>query len=121
MASTGLTGPYAHTSAEVDNQVTRTSAGAYALGRTDSSGTFLVSYVGRSDDDLNNRLKTHASNATYKQFKYGYMGSSKAAFEKECTLYHDFGESSLDNKIHPARPANSTWSCPKCTTFDQVI
>lgn len=113
MASSGLKGSYALTESGIDANVTRTSAGAYALGRVKDE-TFLVSYIGRSDDDVNDRLKDHVDD--YDRFKYAYFPSPKAAFEKECNLYHDFDPP--DNKIHPARPNNTNWSCPRCDKFD---
>ncbi len=107
MASSGLKGPYALTDDMIDDEVTRTSAGAYALGKL-SGDTFYIEYVGRSDTDVNNRLHDHVGN--YPKFKYDYFGSAKAAFEKECNLYHDFNPS--DNKAHPARPNGANWKCP---------
>lgn len=116
MASTGLEGAFALSAKAVDAAVTQTSAGAYALGNT-KDGTFYISYVGRSDSDLNARLKQWVGK--YPQFKASYFGSPKAAFEKECHLWHDFGgpEGRLDNTIHPDRPANSGWGCPRCRIF----
>ena len=113
MVSTGLKGSYPLTESDINTNVTMASAGAYALGRLKDEA-FLVSYVGRSDDDVNARLKQHVSD--YARFKYRYFPSPKAAFEKECDLYHDFEPP--DNKIHPARPKNSDWTCPRCSTFD---
>ena len=113
MASTGLKGSYRLTDSAVDSNVTQTSAGAYALGRLEDE-KFLVSYIGRSDDNVNARLKQHVGD--YDRFKYGYFSSPKTAFEKECNLYHDFDPP--DNKIHPARPNNSNWTCPRCSKFD---
>jgi hypothetical protein len=113
MASSGLSGPYALNEATIDSIVTRKSPGAYALGNT-SDNTYYINYVGRSDIDLNARLKQHVG--AYPQFKYGYQPSPKAAFDKECGLYHDFQPP--DNKVHPARPQGSGWSCPRCDIFD---
>lgn len=46
------------------------------------------------------------------------LTSAKAAFEKECHNYHDFGgKEKLDNTIHPDRPAGSGWKCPCCKIF----
>lgn len=87
MPSSGLRGPFALTSDGIDDNVTLTSAGAYALGKTKDS-TFHISYVGRSDDDVNDRLHDHIG--SYQQFKYEYYGSAKAAFEKECNLLPRF-------------------------------
>ena len=45
---------------------------------------------------------------------------AKAAFEKECQNYHDFGGSKkLDNKIHPDRPKDKDYECPVCDIFDE--
>jgi len=65
---------------------------------------------------LKDRLKKWVG--SYKEFKFSCASSPKAAFEKECKNYHDFGGSgSLDNKIHPDRPKNSSWQCPYCDNF----
>ena len=119
MPSTGLKGSYSLTTEKIDEIVTNTSPGAYALGRYDSEEkTFYISYVGRSDNDINDRLKKHATEGKYSRFKFDYYDSPKAAFEKECNLYHDFGEKEkLDNKKHPQRPDDSTWECPRCDIF----
>lgn len=119
MTNTGLKGSFPLTEDGIDNEVTRESLGAYALGHLNNNSTFIVSYVGRSDDDLNSRLKSWIGKKNYKRFKYDYFPSPKAAFEKECRLYHDFGKKEvLDNDIHPARPENTNWECPVCTIFD---
>jgi hypothetical protein len=113
MTSSGLSGPWEMTAAKIDAVVTKTSAGAYALGYT-RDGTFYIKRVGRSDKDLNARLKSYIGD--YKQFKCDYFSSPKAAFEKECGLYHDFNPD--DNVVHPDRPNGSNWSCPRCRLFD---
>ena len=100
---------------KIDQVITRKSPGVYALDKT-MKGRFHASYVGRSDDDLKARLKTHVE-SEYKYFKFDYATYSKNAYEKECELYHDFGgpEGKLDNKSHPDKPTNSGWKCPKCS------
>jgi hypothetical protein len=65
---------------------------------------------------VNGRLKNWIG-GRYPYFKFDYFGSAKAAFEKECHLFHDFGETSLDNKVHPTGPENSNWKCPRCRHF----
>ena len=82
MASLDMRGPYNFTSLEIDRIVTRTSAGNYALGRT-GDDTFFVSYVGRSDSNINQELKARLT-LNYTKFKYSYATSPKAAFGKEC-------------------------------------
>ena len=114
MASTGLNGPHTLDSETVEKTVTKTSPGNYALGRVKDDGKFYVNYVGRADKDLATRLKQHAGK--YERFKYGYATSPKAAFEKECQLFHDFEPPA--NKIHPDRPDNTNWECPVCDLFD---
>ena len=118
MPSLGMEGPYIFTSSEINRVVTRTSPGNYALGYKNTDGKLIVQYVGRSDVDVNEELKARLDDR-YKRFKYSYATSPKAAFEKECRNYHDFGGSKeLDNKIHPSRPAGSGWKCPVCNIFD---
>lgn len=115
MASLGMEGPFDLTNESIDRNITKTSAGNYALGYV-TDGTFYVRYVGRSDTDVNKRLKDHVGK--HKSFKYSYASSPKAAFEKECNNFHDFGEEKkLENDIHPDRPKNSDWKCPRCKIF----
>ncbi len=114
MVSSGLNGPHILSNTEIDKAITRTSAGAYALGEIINS-VFNISYVGRSDTDVGKRLKDHIGK--HPHFKFDYFGSPKSAFEKECNLFHDFGETNLDNKIHPDRPKDSGWKCPCCKNF----
>jgi len=115
MANSGLSGPYTLTAENIDLIVVYKSPGAYALGHLNSEGGYIIDYVGRSDSDINNRLKSWV-NKGYNSFKYGYFNSPLSAFEKECTLYHDFGNN-RNNKEHPARPVNSYWLCPVCSFF----
>lgn len=112
MAETKLFGPHVLAENVIDAAVKGIGPGAYALGRHDGS-TFFLRYVGRSDGDVNGRLKQWAGKYTH--FKYAFFPTSLAAFEKECHMFHDFGGSAkLDNKVHPARPQGTTWKCPCC-------
>jgi hypothetical protein len=114
--SLGMTGPFDLNNEKIDELITKTSAGNYALGYLNKENSFIVKYVGRADSDLNGRLKDHVGE--YSKFKFSYATSPKAAFEKECANYHDFGEkNSLDNKIHPDRPTGSNWKCPYCNNY----
>ena len=103
----------------IEKNVSKTSAGNYALGRTEGS-TFYVLYVGRSDTDVKSRLLSWAAEKTkYTKFKFSYADTIKEAFEKECQNYHDFGESEkLDNDIHPDRPKGTDWKCRRCNIFN---
>ena len=112
MAVPDLSEHFALTDAMIDAKVTKKSPGVYVLDAT-SSGPFIVSYVGRSDVNLNSRL--HDWVGKYKYFKARYCDSAKAAFEAECELYHAL--SPKDNANHPARPTGSNWVCPRCYIF----
>lgn len=115
MADTGLFGPHALNVKTIDTVVIGVGAGAYALGRHSAAG-YYVDYVGRSDGDLNGRLKQWAAEGKYSHFKYGFLDSPQNAFFYECRLYHDFGglKGQLDNAVHPARPQGTGWKCPHC-------
>ena len=116
MASLGMNGPYKLDKETIDEQVTRTSPGNYALGKKNDKDKFLVEYVGRAGKDVNNRLKSWVGKTKRPLFKYKYATSAKAAFEKECENYHDFNPSG--NDIHPDRPSGTSWKCPRCNVFD---
>lgn len=117
-----MKGPYKFNNNEISKQVTKMSAGNYALGyietKKDGKHIFIVKYVGRSDSDVAGRLKQHIGE-NYSYFKYSYSTSPRDAFLKECENYHDFeGCVKLDNEIHPDRPKNTNWKCPYCDVFD---
>ena len=117
MPITGLWGPYSLDIDTIDAEVKKkNSAGAYALGHVNKEGEFVPKYVGRSDDDINGRLKKWVG-SEYSKFKFKYYDSPKAAFEKECNLYHDW-KNQLDNKQHPDRPDGTNWKCPRCNVFN---
>jgi hypothetical protein len=117
MANAGLLGPYPLTAAALELTLAETRPGAYALGRISKDGsTFLISYVGRSDTDVRKRLRDWVG--AYPHFKYEFFASPKDAFRKECNLFHDFGETTLDNPAHPARPSGTSWTCPRCRALE---
>lgn len=97
----------------IDDNVTRTSMGNYAIGYV-KDGKFYTTYVGRSDTDVNARLKKHVEkHGNSNRFRYDYASSVTAAFERECQNYHSY-ESSLTNEIHPDQPSvhGKTIYCP---------
>lgn len=114
MASLNMHGPYPLTNEDIDKRIPVGSKGNYAYGYTNSEGTFIVKYVGRSDTDLNDRAKHGVGQ--YKQYKYSIAKTVKEAYEKECRNYHDFGgpEGRLDNDIHPDKPNGTELECPYC-------
>jgi hypothetical protein len=113
MAILNMDGPFILTNEEVDKQITRVSCGNYALGYVKDGG-FYVQYVGRADENLNQRVKQHCKEP-YEFFKFSYATSPRDAYLKECRNYHDFSElGKINNKIHPDQPKNANWKCPAC-------
>ncbi len=82
-------GPYPLTNDGVKAAVTYKSPGAYALGKMGADGVFYIDYVGRSDDDVADRLTKHVPEP-YQQFFFGYYDDAQSAHAKECWLYHTF-------------------------------
>lgn len=108
-----MEGPFILSEFEIDNLVEVNKIGNYVLCLLEDK-TFVIKYVGRSDNDLNDRLKKHLEE-NYTLFMFSYASSIQDAYEKECQNYHDFGGSDkLDNKIHPAKPEGINCICPKC-------
>ena len=102
LESLGVEGPFNFTAAEVDAKVLPHRVGSYVLGIMEDK-RFKVSYVGRSDSDLNAELKKGLP-LGYSQFMFSYARSREDAFMKEAKNYHFFGGRKLDNKRHPERP-----------------
>ncbi len=104
-------GPHPLTNDGVSKAVLYKSPGAYALGKMGNDGIFYIDYIGRSDEDVADRLCKHVPEP-YQQFFFSYYTTAQEAHAKECWLYHTFKPT--DNKIHPAKPKNSRLSCPTC-------
>ena len=115
MRGSGLKGSFPLNRAQVEAHVSIVSPGIFALGQRSADGSkFTIARVGRSDADVNRRLRDYIGR--YSHFKFGYSPSSADAFEKECALYHQLNP--RDNKAHPLRPAGTIWRCPMCEIFD---
>jgi hypothetical protein len=110
--SAGLLGPFELAYDVVADEVVAHRPGAYALGYTDLNGRFCVTFVGSSITDLKEKLKEHIGTA--RQFKFRHFATEKAAFEKECELFHQFLP--VGNFLHPERPPNVNWECVRCLT-----
>jgi hypothetical protein len=104
------------TKESINQNVPRKLSGVYRLDRTSSRAEepFITDYVGRSDSDLNDQLQKHIGKYTW--YWCEYSTSPKAAFERECEMYHDYKP--RDNAPHPARPFGSGWKCPRCRVLD---
>ena len=119
MANLGMgTEFYDYSKDEMNACVASNKIGNYALGHENKEGKFVPEYVGRSDSDLLERLKSHIDEGDkYNSFKFCYKKTVKEAFEQECKNYHDFIDQ-LDNDIHPRRPVGKNYPCPVCGSFD---
>ncbi len=118
MPSLGMKGPYRLIPNHVDRLIPQVHPGNFAIGYVKESGAFVVRLVGRADSDLNRTLKQVDSDGLT-WFKWSYAPSEKVAFDKECRVYHDFGENSrLENDDHPEPPTDTNWKCPICDIFD---
>ena len=114
MRGSGLKGSFPLNRAQVEAHVSVVSPGIFALGHRSADGSkFTIARVGRSDADVNRRLRDYIGQ--YSHFKFGYSPSSAEAFERECALYHQLNPR---DKAHPLRPAGTIWRCPKCEIFD---
>jgi hypothetical protein len=112
--ATGLFGIFQLTETAIDLHVS-SGIGAYLLGdQLNSDGSLFVRYAGRSDSDLNKRLKDWVG--SYNHFLYGYYSTIADAYQAECHFYHTFGgaDGRLDNSVHPAKPFFVSGSCPVC-------
>lgn len=115
MPSLRMEGPYNLVINTIEEKVAKISPGTYALGRKNENGTFLVSYIGRADNDLTSKLKSWIDRTDRPLFKFRYAMSARDAFGMECENYHDFVKNSKNN--HPERPANTNWKCPRCQIY----
>jgi hypothetical protein len=113
-------GPFPFSLLSVDQHVEPNRIGAYVLqGPGERKGDLVIARVGRSDTDLNRRLKAYLTNFPYTadaryyaitHFSFGYLETKASAFETECVLFHDW-EPPL-NDHHPGRPRGSIRGCP---------
>jgi hypothetical protein len=116
MTRTGLSGPFRLTIAAIEAAVLKTSAGVYAIGHADGMGRFCVSHVGRDDQDVRAKLRSYVGSDML--FKFAYYHDGRAAFEKECQLFHDI--SPPRNRVHPDRPRGTTLTCPGCRIYQRA-
>ncbi len=109
-----LSGPFPFSPSSIDARVSKTSPGVYALGYT-FNNMFYIERIGRSDVDLNARLKSDEYKGKYSFFKGLYYPTADAAFHAECDLWHTYG--GTKNPLHPDRPKGKTHKCNHCNTF----
>ncbi len=114
MTSLDMYGPFEYNQKIINEIIPNNIIGNYALGHLDGI-SFVVEYVGRSDNDLLSRI-SH-SLGKYTHFKFSPANSPLETYQKECLNWHDFGGENgyLDNDIHPDRPDGVKLAfCPIC-------
>ncbi len=110
MPKTGLLGPHRLDVDGIGHAVRRRCPGTFVLGYEDFNKTFYVNYVGRSDRDLVEDLKSRIGSDIL--FKYALYSTPQEAFYKECELFHSFNPRA--NILHPTRLEGTNWKCPSC-------
>ena len=105
---------YPLNNAIIDRLIPPNTIGNYVLGYRESANEIQIKYVGRSDTDLNRRLKEHLSDS-YEAFMFNIQNTPEEAYIEECWNWHGCdGEEWLDDEIHPDRPEGCTEICPVC-------
>lgn len=106
-----LNGPYSLLCDALNDELVEDCPGVFALGYTDYSGRFCVTFVGSAGRDMKSKLRRYIGTAA--QFKFRHFPDERQAFEKECELFHRFMP--FKNFLHPERPEGTTWQCPGCS------
>lgn len=115
MGSSVLTGPFRLSYDGIEFAIRKASPGVFALGSLDEEGRFCLSKIGRSDDNVKEKLRMFI--ASEPLFKFSYEFDSRQAFLKECDLFHKFRPQG--NFLHPNRPAGTDLTCPHCQAGHQ--
>ncbi|MEM7653596.1 MAG: hypothetical protein AAF220_10495 [Pseudomonadota bacterium] len=111
-----LDGPWQLTEKNIEKVAKLAAPGAFVLGVV-KGGQFLVSYVGRDDEDVQAAIfDAYDRHGRATHFKMSYLATAHAAWQKHCHLWHGYGgaEGKLYNRDHPEPPAGSRIECPVC-------
>jgi hypothetical protein len=121
-----MDGPFNLTQNNIDK--VKEQAGVYILGGKSADGKSWGCYVGRSDNDISERLQfwfdliegaRKPENTTDRcilgkgpdHYWRAYTNTSRKAYNEECRVYHKHGYTC--NAIHPAK-SNNAWSHLVC-------
>jgi hypothetical protein len=115
MTASLLLGPHRLDFDEIEVAVPRIVPGVYVLGHVDYRNVFYLNAIGRCDVDLRTGLQGLIGSGGY--FKYQVTLTSRAAFEHECKLFHQFRPNTA---MHPVRSENKDWTCPYCRVARDV-
>ena len=95
--------------AENVKKVPESILGVFQLSK---DGDENISYVGRADDNLRDRLMEQLGKG-YTHFQWVHLPWVKETFEMHCRLHHHGGGlKKLDNLDHPYPPEGKLWQCP---------
>lgn len=123
-----MRGPFDLTTENI--RLIKNEPGVYVLGGKNSDGSYWGCYVGRSDEDVADRISYWFNlingdevpkndsekciiRSSPKYYWREYTNSAREAYELECKIYHDHDNGYSCNVIHPAK-TYSSWSCPIC-------
>jgi hypothetical protein len=85
-----------------------------------SKGEANISYVGRADESLRDRLLEMLDKG-YTHFQWVPLPWTKETFEMQCRLYHHGGgRKKLDNIDHPYPPEGKLWPCVMSATTPAI-
>lgn len=108
-----MVGPFELTHDTIEKKINKDAAGTYVLGRMIPFGDarlFVPKYVGRSVQNLRERLKDHGG---FSHFKFRLTPSGEEAFRLQCEVFHRY-RSSIINRLHPSPPGSTARTCPLC-------
>ncbi len=112
----GMSLIYELTNEQVNERVRTSCMGNYWYLTQKDADTFNIVYIGRSDSDLREEIKSRRTTDTKfdkcTHFCFSYAETSKEAYEKECKDYHTYKP--LLNDIHPNKPDGKKYICPIC-------
>ena len=100
-----MVGPFSLTGESIHSEVSK-SPGAYIILDSENDGV----YVGRSDQNLQEKLKQHPPDTTLKFF-FEHTPTAKAAFDLECLWFHEY--TPRQNSTHPEK-SDPGWTCMAC-------
>lgn len=122
-----MDGPFQLADNFIDAVVTKTEPAIYLLRRIveTSEYAYYRGYIGRTDaNDLSQTLKQWLD-SDYRVFWFEYAASESAAFERQCTMWHELNgpDGKLDNQQHPqpnpetqdGQDKRYTGRCPVCS------
>ena len=105
-------------SISVVNATVPDSKGVYILGNY-IKGSFVVGYVGRSDNSLKRRLASHNHKGKFQYFTYKEVKTMREGFLLETELWYRY-KNTIINKIHPQVPL-SLWMEHPCDTLGRIL